>query len=78
MAVRHALLPALAIGLTAALALPGEQRLILVLFAALPTASSAYVLTARMGGDGGYVAGLVTLSTLLGMISVPFWLAVLG
>ncbi len=78
MAVRHALLPALAIGLTAALALAPEQRLIVVLFAALPTASSAYVLAARMGGDGGYVAGLVTLSTLLGMLSVPFWLAVLA
>ena len=78
MAVRHALLPALAIGLTAALALPPPQRLIVVLFAALPTASSAYVLAARMGGDGGYVAGLVTLSTLLGMLSVPLWLALLG
>ena len=78
MAVRHALLPALAIGLTAVLALPAEQRLIVVLFAALPTASSAYVLAARMGGDGGYVAGLVTLSTLLGMLSVPFWLALLA
>ena len=77
MAVRHALLPAVAIGLTAALALPPEQRRIVVLFAALPTASSAYVLAARMGGDGAYAAGLVTLSTLLGMISVPLWLAVL-
>jgi malonate transporter and related proteins len=78
MTVRHAVLPALAIGLTAALALPPEQRLIIVLFAALPTASSAYVLAARMGGDGAYVAGLVTLSTLLGMLSVPLWLAVLA
>ena len=78
MLVRHAVLPALAIGLTAALALPPEQRLIIVMFAALPTASSAYVLAARMGGDGGYVAGLVTLSTLLGMLSVPLWLAVLA
>ncbi len=78
MTVRHAVLPALAIGLTAALALPPDQRMIIVLFAALPTASSAYVLAARMGGDGGYVAGLVTLSTLLGMVSVPLWLAVIG
>ncbi|MBC8055680.1 MAG: AEC family transporter [Rhizobiales bacterium] len=78
MAIRHALLPALAIGLTAALALPPEQRLIVVLFGALPTASSAYVLAARMGGDGAYVAGLVTLSTLLGMVSVPLWLALIG
>ena len=73
-----ALLPAIAIGLTAALALPPGQRTIVVLFAALPTASSAYVLAARMGGDGSYVAGLVTVSTLLGMVSVPLWLAVLA
>jgi len=36
------------------------------------------VLAARMGGDGAFVAGLVTVSTLLGMISVPIWLAVLS
>ena len=78
MAVRHVALPVIAIGLTAALALPPAQRVIVVLFAALPTSSSAYVLAARMGGDGGYVAGLVTLSTLLGMLSVPLWLAVLA
>lgn len=78
MTIRHAALPAIAIGITAALALPPEQRTIIVLFAALPTSSSAYVLASRMGGDGAYVAGLVTLSTLLGMVSIPFWLAVLG
>ena len=76
--IRHAVLPAVAIGLTAVLALPLAQRDIVVLFAAMPTASSAYVLAARMGGDGAYVAGLVTLSTLLGMLSIPVWLAVLA
>ena len=78
MAIRHVILPAIAIGLTAALALPPQQRTIVVLFAALPTASSAYVLASRMGGDGSYVAGLVTLSTVLGMLSIPFWLGMLG
>jgi predicted permease len=76
--LRHAVLPMIAIGLTAVLALPAEQRRVVVLFAALPTSSSAYVLAARMGGDGSYVAGLVTVSTLLGMISIPVWLAVLA
>ena len=51
--------------------------MIVVLFAALPTASSAYVLAACMGGDDAYVAGLVPVSTLLGLVSVPLWLAVL-
>jgi len=78
LSLRHAVLPMIAIGLTAALALGVDQRLIVVLFASLPTASSAYVLAARMGGDGAFVAGLVTVSTLLGMVSVPVWLAVLA
>ncbi len=78
LSLRHGVLPMIAIGLTAALALGAEQRLIVVLFASLPTASSAYVLAARMGGDGAFVAGLVTVSTLLGMVSVPVWLAVLS
>ena len=76
--LRHAVLPAIAIGLVAAFALPPAQALMVVVFAALPTASSAYVLAARLGGDGAYVAGLVTVSTLLGMLSVPFWLAARG
>jgi predicted permease len=76
--IRHVVLPAVAIGLALAVALPPAQRYIAVLFAAMPTASTTYVLAVRMGGDGPYVAGLVTLSTLLGMVSVPVWIAVLS
>ena len=50
----------------------------MVAFAAMPTASSAYVLAVRMGGHGGYVAGLVTVSTLLGMAGLPLALAALA
>jgi predicted permease len=53
------------------------QTTMLLAFAALPTASSAYVLAARMGYDGAYVGVLVTLSTLFGMFSLPFALGVL-
>jgi malonate transporter len=35
-------------------------------------------LAARMGYDGSYVAGLVTLSTLLGMASLPLALGILN
>ena len=76
--IRHALLPLLAIGLCLWLALPDAQRLVLVAFAALPTAPSAYVLAVRMGGHGAFVAGLVTVSTLLCALSLPLWLAVLA
>ena len=75
--IRHVLLPIVAIGITALLPIDAAQRSTMVMFASLPTASSAYVLAARMGGDGGFVAGLVTVSILLGMVSIPFWLAVL-
>jgi len=44
----------------------------LLSFSALPTASSSYVLATRMGYDGSFVAGLVTLSTLLGVLSLAF------
>jgi predicted permease len=76
--IRHAVLPVVAIGLGIVLDLPPAQRAIVVAFGSLPTASSAYVLAARMGGSAPFVAGLVTVSTLIGMVSVPLWLAVLA
>lgn len=75
LSIRHAVLPLWALLLAGMVGLPAQQRLLLVCFAALPTASSAYVLAARMGGNGAFVAGLVTLSTLLGMVTLPLWLA---
>ncbi len=75
--IRHAILPVVAVGVAALFALDPLQRTILLAFSALPTASSCYVLAARMGYDGAYVAGLVTLSTLLGMLSLPLALGVL-
>ncbi len=77
MTIRHLLLPLTALALVHWAGLPPAQQLVVVAFAALPTASSCYVLAARLGGHGGYVAGLVTVSTLLGMASVPLALAAL-
>jgi predicted permease len=77
LAIRHAVLPLAAIALVIGLAMPPAQQAVVVAFAALPTASSAYVLAARMGGHGGFVAGLVTLSTLIGMAGLPLALVLL-
>ncbi|MEW6705692.1 MAG: AEC family transporter [Pseudomonadota bacterium] len=77
LAIRHAALPLTALLLVQWSGLPPAQQLVVVAFAALPTASSCYVLAARLGGHGGYVAGLVTVSTLLGMLSVPLALGAL-
>ena len=75
LALRHAVLPLVAIGLALVFALPAEQRRIAVVFGALPTSAAAYVLAARLGGNASYVAGIVTLSTVLAMFTLPLWLA---
>lgn len=75
LAIRHAVLPAFALCFGLWLSLPALQLTVLVAFAAMPTASSCYVLAVRMGGNGPFVAGLVTVSTLLGMLTLPAWLA---
>lgn len=75
--IRHLLMPMLALGLCLVFGLNTVQSTILLMFSALPTASSCYVLAARMGYDGAYVAALVTVSTVLGMVSLPLALGVL-
>lgn len=70
--IRHAIAPMLAFLLATQLGLPIMEGSLLIVFSALPTASSSFVLTSRMGFDGNYVAGLVTLSTLLGIASLSF------
>jgi malonate transporter len=70
-------LPLIAVALARLWRLDAAQTAVLLAFSAVPTSSSAYVLASRMGYNGAYVAGLVTLSTLLGMVSLPFALGVL-
>jgi predicted permease len=77
LSVKHLGMPLMALGLALLFRLDATQTTILLMFSAVPTASSCYVLAARMGYNGPYVAGLVTLSTLLGMLSLPFALGVL-
>ncbi|MBA3773956.1 MAG: AEC family transporter [Ramlibacter sp.] len=75
--IRHFVLPLLAYALALLFRLDPVQTAVLLAFSALPTAPSAYVLASRMGYNGPYVGALVTLSTLLGMLSLPFALGVL-
>lgn len=77
LSIRHLVQPLIALGVALLLRLDPVQTTVLLAFSALPTASTCYVLAARMGYNGPYVAGLVTLSTLLGLASLPFALGVL-
>lgn len=75
---KHLALPLLAWMWSRLWQLDTTQTTVLLAFSALPTASTCYVLATRMGYNGPYVAGLVTLSTLSGMLSLPFALGVLN
>ena len=73
--IKHMMMPLVALFLSHALGLSKAQTLVLLAFSALPTAPTAYLLAARMGYNGPLVAGLVTLSSLLGLLSLPFAIA---
>jgi malonate transporter and related proteins len=72
LSIRHFLSPLVALALALTLRLDSVQTAVLLAFSALPTSSSTFVLASRMGYNGTYVAGLVTLSTLLSLASLPF------
>lgn len=58
-------MPLLAWAVAYGLQLPAMESTVLVLFFALPTAPTAYVLTRQLGGDSQLMAGIITLQTLL-------------
>ncbi|TMV90816.1 AEC family transporter [Thioclava sp. BHET1] len=59
-ALRLLAMPLLAAGIGHLFGLAGTDALVLVVFCAIPTATSAYVLTRQLGGDGPFMAGIVT------------------
>jgi malonate transporter and related proteins len=74
LASRTLVLPAIAWTLIMLLPLDPLARSVLIVFAALPTASSAYILATRMGAPGAPVAAVVSIGTLLSVLALPFWL----
>jgi malonate transporter and related proteins len=72
--IKLLLFPLLALGLAQLLSLGEQTRALLVLFAALPTASSAYILARQLGGDAPMMAAIITGQTLLSVITIPLML----
>ncbi|GHC21971.1 transporter [Kushneria pakistanensis] len=58
--------------------LHGVDRHVALLFAALPTATSAYILARQLGGDAELMAAIITGQTLLAMLTMPVMLQLLG
>ncbi len=76
--LKLAIMPAFAFGAAWLIVLPPLETRILVLFSALPTATSAYILARQMGGDATLVATILTVQTLLSLITLPLLLTLLG
>jgi len=76
--VKLLLMPALVLALAWLTGLDPVSRDVALLFAALPTATSAYILARQLGGDAELMAALITGQTLLAMLSLPAWLALTG
>lgn len=74
--IKLVILPGLALLACARVALPPEQTSVIVLFAALPTASSSYILARQLGGDASLMAAIITFQTLAAMATIPLILSI--
>ncbi|EAQ01755.1 hypothetical protein OB2597_14966 [Pseudooceanicola batsensis HTCC2597] len=77
-AIRLLAMPMLAALVARGIGLEPEEALVLVIFSAIPTAPTAYVLTRQLNGDGTLMAGLVTSQTLASVLTLPVVLIVFG
>jgi len=73
-AIRLVVLPALTFVACLVLGVSGSLAQVMVLFAALPTASAAHVLAAGFGADRELVATLIAQMTLLAAVTLPLWI----
>ncbi|WP_251976007.1 AEC family transporter [Salinicola avicenniae] len=71
-------MPLLVVVLARLCGLAGVERDVALLFAALPTATSAYILARQLGGDAELMAAIITGQTLLAMASLPLLLKLVG
>ncbi|WP_138423071.1 AEC family transporter [Maritimibacter alexandrii] len=78
LALRLLAMPALAWLIAGVIGLGTTETLVLTVFAAIPTAPTAFVLTRQLGGDGTYMAGLITAQTMAAVVTIPVMLALLG
>ncbi|CAG0949154.1 hypothetical protein BURK1_00088 [Burkholderiales bacterium] len=74
-AVKLVALPAMALALAHALALTALETQVALAHASVPTATSAYILAARMNGRGAPVALVISTGTLIAAVTMPLWIA---
>lgn len=65
--------PMIMYGLLAIFPIAHPLMQVTVMLSSMPTAVNCFILAKGMGMDGEYAADLVAATTLLGIISIPFW-----
>lgn len=76
-AVKFALLPLVTALVARGFGLGGESLTTALLFHALPTASSAYILARQLGGDAPLMAGIAATQTVIAFAATPAMVALL-
>ncbi|WP_020561155.1 AEC family transporter [Thiofilum flexile] len=69
--IKLLILPLLILGIGLALELNALTLAVVVILAALPTASSAYILARQLGGNADLMAAIITVQTLVALLSLP-------
>ena len=70
---RLLVIPAVVFAITAFLPLDGMLRGITVIMAGMPAPITTALLSAKYGGDEKYATGMVFLSTISSLITLPIW-----
>ncbi|MDO5698646.1 MAG: AEC family transporter [Dermatophilus congolensis] len=74
MGLRFVTVPAMTYGIALAAGLTGPAATVALLFQSIPTASSAYMLARRLGGDAPLMAAIIAAQTVAGLATIPIWL----
>ncbi|MBD0275726.1 MAG: AEC family transporter, partial [Acetobacteraceae bacterium] len=77
-AIKLALVPAMTLALGLALGLDRLSLVVALVFMALPTATTSYVMARALGGDAPLMAALTTTEHLVSAATLPLWIALLG
>jgi predicted permease len=70
--------PILMMGLCWLVGLQGLPRTVAIITAAVPTASTAYVMARKMGGDAQLMANIVTIQVVTAAVTLPIFIYIAG
>ena len=75
--IRLLIIPAVVFAITAFLPIDSMLRGITVIMAGMPAPITTALLSAKYGGDEKYATGMIFLSTILSLVTLPLWCLVL-